>query len=192
MTSLLPPKKDVALALLERASVFVHLDPRADAVEVPPWLRAQPQLILQIGLNLAVDIPDLEVDDAGISCTLSFSRRPHHCAVPWSAVYALVGEDGRGMVWPADIPAEVAAQASPVQSQVNRAPRVDRAPRMDSLGRVDTVGRIDSVALAAEPAARGASRTSPNLVALQGKKARSAVAIPPATKAQRSHLRLVK
>lgn len=177
MTSLLPPKKDVALALLERASVFVHLDPRTETVEVPPWLKGQAQLILQIGLNLAVDIPDLAVDDTGISCTLSFSRRPHYCRVPWAAVYALVGEDGRGMVWPADIPAEVAAQAAPVQSQLSRAPRVDSA-------------RIDAVAVARD--AGGASRGSPNLVALQGTKGRTPVAVAPVAKAQRSHLRLVK
>lgn len=110
MSPILPPKKDVALALLERASVFVHLDPRKDDVVVPAWLKQQPQLVLQIGLNMAVKIPDLEVQEEAVSCTLSFSRRPHFCYVPWGAVYALVGEDGRGMVWPEDIPAEVAAQ----------------------------------------------------------------------------------
>jgi stringent starvation protein B len=111
MSSLLPPKKDVALALLERASVFVHLDPRAESVMVPPWLKKQPQLVLQIGLNMAVKIPDLEVGEEAVCCTLSFSRRPHYCYVPWGAVYALVGEDGRGMVWPENIPPEVSSQA---------------------------------------------------------------------------------
>src|SRR6185503_12407159 len=107
----LPKKKDVALALLEQASVFVHLDPRTDKVFVPPWLKRQPQLVLQIGLNMAIPIPDLEVDDAGLSCTLSFNRAPHHCQIPWSAVFALVGDNGRGMVWPDDVPPEVAAEA---------------------------------------------------------------------------------
>jgi stringent starvation protein B len=107
----LPKKKDVALALLEQASVFVHLDPRTDKVFVPPWLKRQPQLVLQIGLNMAIPIPDLEVDDAGLSCTLSFNRAPHHCQIPWNAVFALVGDNGRGMVWPDDVPPEVAAEA---------------------------------------------------------------------------------
>lgn len=111
MSSLLPPKKDVAIALLERASVFVHLDPRGENVVVPPWLKKQPQLVLQIGLNMAVKIPDLEVGEEAVCCTLSFSRRPHYCYVPWGSVYALVGEDGRGMVWPEDIPPEVSSQA---------------------------------------------------------------------------------
>ncbi len=106
----LPRKKDVALALLEQSSVFVHLDPRAERVSVPPWFKKQAQLVLQIGLNMAIPIPDLQVDEEGLSCTLSFNRSPHYCVVPWGSVYALVGEDGRGMVWPDDVPPEVAAQ----------------------------------------------------------------------------------
>ena len=106
----LPPKKEVALALLERSNdrgIFVHLDPRRTAVVVPPWFKKQPQLVLQIGLNMPVPIPDLRLDDDGMSCTLSFNRSPFYCVVPWSSVFAMVGEDGRGMVWPDDVPAEV-------------------------------------------------------------------------------------
>jgi Stringent starvation protein B len=107
----LPPKKDVALALLERSSVHIHLDPRVGTVIVPSWFRNQPQLVLQIGLNMPVPIPDLRLDDAGMSCTLSFNRAPFHCVVPWTSVFAMVGDDGRGMVWPEDLPPEVARQA---------------------------------------------------------------------------------
>jgi stringent starvation protein B len=106
----LPPKKEVALALLERGSVHVHLDPRAVGVVVPAWFKRQPSLVLQVGLNMAVPIPDLRVDDDGMSCTLSFNRSPFFCIVPWSAAYAMVGDDGRGMIWPEDVPPEVALQ----------------------------------------------------------------------------------
>jgi hypothetical protein len=123
----LPPKKEVALALLERSNdrgIFVHLDPRHAAVVVPPWFKKQPQLVLQIGLNMPVPIPDLRLDDEGMSCTLSFNRSPFYCVVPWSSVFAMVGEDGRGMVWPDDVPAEVPLAR---QSQ-------DRAERPQSAG----------------------------------------------------------
>jgi hypothetical protein len=107
----LPPKKDVALALLEREpSVFIHLDPRRPGVSVPKWFTGQPQLILQVGLNMAIPIPDLKVDDEGISCTLSFSRAPFLCRLPWHSIWALVSEDQRGMVWPEDIPPDLAVQ----------------------------------------------------------------------------------
>ena len=107
----LPSKKAVALDLLERTSLFVHLDPRRPGVIVPLVFAKQPQLVLQIGLNMAIAIPDLEVSDNGISCTLSFNRRPHLCRLPWSAIYALIGQEGGGMVWPEDVPPEVVSDA---------------------------------------------------------------------------------
>lgn len=109
----LPPKPEVALALLQSApSVYIHLDPRSEAVVVPVWFKKQPQLVLQVGLNMTVSIPDLDVGDEGISCTLSFNRRPEYCSIPWSAIFGLVGEDGRGMIWPDSVPSEVAASAN--------------------------------------------------------------------------------
>ncbi|HKY38193.1 MAG TPA: ClpXP protease specificity-enhancing factor SspB [Polyangiaceae bacterium] len=119
----LPPKKDVALALLEQATVLIHLDPRGEQVQVPPWFKRQPQLVLQIGLNMPKPIPDLNVDDQGISCTLSFSNSPHYCYLPWGSVYALIGASGRGMVWPDDVPKEVAGQ------YVVTAPKEEPKPR---------------------------------------------------------------
>lgn len=110
MTQLLPPKKEVALALLERSNVDVYLDPRAKGVVVPPQFRKEPRLILKIGLNMPVPIPDLRLDDDSMSCTLSFNRSPFYCIVPWSSVFAMVGEDGRGMVWPDDVPQELAVK----------------------------------------------------------------------------------
>lgn len=95
---------------------MVHLDPRPAEVRVPSGFKRQPQLALQIGLNLPVPIRDLQIDDEGISCTLSFNRSPHFCFVPWSAVFALVGEDSRGMVWPQSVPSEITLQ------QTNAAP----------------------------------------------------------------------
>lgn len=88
----------------------MYLDPRADEVLVPPWLAKQPQLVLQVGLDLPVPIPDLRVDDEGVYGTLSFNRAPFTCSVPWSAVFALVGDDGMGMVWHEDLPDEIAAE----------------------------------------------------------------------------------
>ena len=131
-TQPLPPKKDVALALLERSSVYVHLDPRQVAVVVPPWFKKQPQLVLQVGLNMHVPIPDLRLDDDGMSCTLSFNRSPFYCVVPWGSVFAMVGEDGRAMVWPEDVPVEVARQVRVVDGGARKdAPKAVAAPEQE-------------------------------------------------------------
>jgi stringent starvation protein B len=185
----LPKKKDVALALLEQASVFVHLDPRMDKVFVPPWFKNKPQLVLQIGLNMAIPIPDLEVDDAGLSCTLSFNRSPHHCRIPWNAVFALVGDNGRGMVWPDDVPPEVAAeaekQAKAAQAKAKLA-AVERAPAEAKEPAVAEVKRAaeesEREAAVAKPTRRkkatggGASKTAastPKREAKEAKKTRA-------------------
>ena len=101
-----PSKKDVALALLEKGSIFVHLDPRRDKVVVPKAFWVQSELVLQFGTQMRVPVPDLDIDDDGISGTLSFARRPFWCRVPWAAVFAIVGEDRRGAVWSQDAPPE--------------------------------------------------------------------------------------
>jgi stringent starvation protein B len=106
----LPAKKDVARALLLRGSVFIHLDPRRSGVLVPARLRSQAQVVLQVGLDMPVPIPDLRIDEEGVFGTLSFKGVPFACFVPWGSVFALVGEDAKGMVWHADMPAEIAAE----------------------------------------------------------------------------------
>lgn len=105
-----PPKKEVFDHLLSGPSVFVHLDPRRAGVVVPQWFKNKPTLVLQVGLNMAVAIPDLKSDLVGVACTLSFNREPYYCRLPWTAIFALIGEDQRGMVWAEDVPAEVHAQ----------------------------------------------------------------------------------
>lgn len=131
MTQVLPPKKEVALALLERSNVDVYLDPRAKGVVVPPQFRKEPRLILKIGLNMPVPIPDLRLDDESMSCTLSFNRTKFFCVVPWLSVFAMVGDDGRGMVWPDDVPQELAVRVvddagAPAPSRDEPAPASSR------------------------------------------------------------------
>lgn len=142
-----PNKKDVCEALLEGPWVFVHLDPRREGVIVPAWFKNQPQLVLQLGLNMAIPIPDLEIGDEAITCTLSFSRQRHFCRLPWSAIYALLGDDARGMVWPEDVPPEVAAQ-SRAQKQPKLTP-VETSPKVAAVPK-------PSIAVAPEPGAEAA------------------------------------
>lgn len=141
----LPNKKDVVLMLLQSADVFVHLDPRREHVVVPPHLKQQAHLILQIGLNMPVAIPDLEVTDDGISCTLSFNRSPMWCKLPWSSIYAVVSNDteARGMVWPDDVPREVAFRFIK-QEEGQDAPPPDAAPAPAPVPAIEAVAPISA------------------------------------------------
>jgi len=188
----LPDKLDVARALMLKGSLFLHLDPRGDDVLVPPWFKRQPQLVLQVGLDMPVPIADLRVDEQGVLATLSFNRSPCLCVVPWASVFALVGDDGRGMVWPESMPVEIAAEvdrearrnglprgsggnghgAEPGSANVERI--VGRAARESSRQRDDEPGRPRSARKAGQAqvptpgrAAR-AMRKAPELQLIRG------------------------
>lgn len=162
------PKIDVANQLLRKGSLFVHLDPRVQDVVVPPWLRHQAQLVLQVGLDMPIPIHDLQVNDTGISGTLSFSRTPFTCVMPWNSVFALVGDEGRGMVWPESMPAEIVAE-------VEREEARSAARRAEQESGVPTIARIKSTGIPPLPAS---AKTAP-------RKTKSGKALPP-------YLRVVK
>lgn len=94
-------------ALLERSEARVYLDARRTGVQLPPHLLTEPQLRLDYSYGFSPPIPDLVVDEKGISATLSFSQRAFATFVPWEAVYLIADYDGNGGVWQEDIPGEV-------------------------------------------------------------------------------------
>ena len=125
-TPTLPSKRDVTRQLLLRGPVLLHLDPRIEGTRVPSWLEAQGHLVLEVGLDLAVPIPDLRVHDEGAEGTLVFGDISHFCEMPWRAVFAVLGADGKGMVWPEDVPPEVAKELEREALRLN--------PNLDSKG----------------------------------------------------------
>ena len=106
----LPSKKSVMLKLLDMPSVDIHLDPRRVGVLVPPRFKKQPHLALRVGRHAPIPIPDINVQNDFVSFTLSFAGSPFLCHLPWSSIFALVGSDGNGMLWPEDLPPELRKQ----------------------------------------------------------------------------------
>jgi hypothetical protein len=66
-------------------------------VLVPQNLSGTEDLCLQIGLNMRIPIPDLVLDDAGISGTLSFSYKPTFCVIPWQSLWGVDPDNGTGV-----------------------------------------------------------------------------------------------
>jgi stringent starvation protein B len=107
-----PSKQQAFLALLREGWTSLHLDARRPGVVVPTQLRGEPHLVLQYGHDLPIPIPDLEVDEYGVRATLSFSRAAHRTVVPWSAVYVVACDDGRGVLYSEDVPPDVTVIAA--------------------------------------------------------------------------------
>jgi len=62
-------------------SVFVHIDATVPHVRVPERYSADKHVILQLGYEMEVPVPDLKVNMAGIICTLVFSQQPFLCVL---------------------------------------------------------------------------------------------------------------
>lgn len=92
--------------------VFVHLDSRRSGVFVPETFVRVPQVVLQLGLNLAVPMRRFDTRPDGFVCDLTFSRTPFYCIVPWPAVYIIVTASGNGYHWKSDTPPEVLITSS--------------------------------------------------------------------------------
>jgi len=106
-------KLTVARTILARGPLRVHLDPRRPGVRVPDRLARGPALVLEVGWDMRVPIPDLAVDEAGVRGTLSFRGEPFHCDLPWSAVFGLADPSGAGHAWRDEVPPDMPASAPP-------------------------------------------------------------------------------
>lgn len=126
-----PSKQDAFLALLRAGWASLHLDARCAGVVVPAPFSSQAHLVLQYGRNLPIPITDLEVTEAGVSATLSFSRVPHRTYVPWSAVYAVSCTNGCGVLYPEDVPEDVAV-ATPTDAGLVPLPWEGRSRKASS------------------------------------------------------------
>jgi hypothetical protein len=213
-----PSKPDVARALLLKGTAFLHLDPRLEDVIVPPWFKNQPQLVLQVGIDMPVPIRDLRVDDQGVVATLSFNRTPFTCFVPWASVFALVGDDGKGMMWAESMPLEVAAEverevermgvraAAEADARADAAGQARPELRREEVGLLERSGSDEAVRPRRRAQKQGAKKHQPSVERVpRGKPQRKLAAppslevivgegsSPPRTRIGRpSHLKLVK
>ena len=105
----LPAKRDIFLGLLAQGRVSVIIDARRDGVRLPDHLRDELRLRLDYGLDMPIPIEDLQVTEQGVQATLSFNRQPQSTFVPWSAVYVVAQADGAGVLYPEDVPTELAS-----------------------------------------------------------------------------------
>ena len=122
-----PEKKAQLLAALEKGMVMIHLDARRPGVLVPPSLRNESHL--RLNLSYRFDPPDLTVGEWGVRCTLSFSGSRFKVAVPWSALYAISSHVTREFwMYPEDMPRELLEQPQ-VPPTLRHEPRLGEPAR---------------------------------------------------------------
>jgi stringent starvation protein B len=100
-----PSKQAMAEHLLQQGPILIICDARRSGVELPDSLRTYNRLSLRFGYNLVPVIPDLTINEQGVSGTLTFNGAPAYVLLPWAAIYAItVDGEPRGMVWHEDVP----------------------------------------------------------------------------------------
>ncbi len=102
--------------MLEEFSIVqLRFKGQMPGLNVPKNLRNEDHCMVEIGLNMPIPIPDLELVERGVFATLSFSRNAFRCFIPWEAVFAMSDKDsGKGVAWPGSMPAETTRKERPV------------------------------------------------------------------------------
>ena len=98
-------KYDFLIYLLEEGDAMVCLDSRHPDVDVPASHKDNSSLNLVFNLNFK---RPFEVTEEGIFASLAFNGRPHQCALPFSAVWAIYDPKMKnGQVWEESIPTDM-------------------------------------------------------------------------------------
>lgn len=99
-------KKARLLKALELGVTQVHLDARRPGVLVPPKLKDDHHLILNVSYRF--EPPDLSVNEWGVRETLSFQGQRFTVRLPWSSIYAVASMVSREFwMYPDDMPEEL-------------------------------------------------------------------------------------
>lgn len=102
-------KADVVINWIGHGPLRVQFDATREGVVVPQHLQHKVDLVFEIGLDMPRPIPDLKIDQDGISATLSFGGYGLiPCCIPWAAVFGVSSIVSDAVaVWLNDAPGEV-------------------------------------------------------------------------------------
>lgn len=105
MDELNKKKYDFLLHLLEDGDAMVCLDARLPEVDVPASHKNNSSLNLIFNLNFKRPV---EITDEGIFASLAFNGKPHQCALPFTAIWAIYDPKMKnGQVWEESIPEDM-------------------------------------------------------------------------------------
>lgn len=105
-------KRARLLEMLDEGWVLIEVDPSRPGVELPPHLREERAVGLNIGHGIRASV--FEVGPLAIRADLSFQGQRYLCVLPWPSVFAMTRlSDKARLVFPADVPAPREAPEKP-------------------------------------------------------------------------------
>ena len=120
MEALNKKKYDVLLYILEEGDAMVCLDARLPEVDVPESHKNNSSLNLIFNLNFKRPV---EITEEGIFASLVFNGRPHQCALPFNAVWAIYDPKMKnGQVWEESLPTDMSLADQAILNQPKKIP----------------------------------------------------------------------
>jgi hypothetical protein len=107
-------KYKYAIGLLNHAGdkiIHVHMDPRGADVKVPPELRLDPILRLDIRFDPKKPDGKVRMDAAGIEGRIGKEFETHTARMPWHSVFAIFPTSMIGQTWVDSVPKDVPNRA---------------------------------------------------------------------------------
>lgn len=110
-------KRDAFIAMLNEGMTMLHLDARAERVDVPT--RFHRDFHLRLNFSYRFQLSTFIVEEDAITASLSFSGETYLCVIPWSAVFGMTSHvSGETRVWAEHMPSELLRQAEALAEAV--------------------------------------------------------------------------
>ena len=87
-------KSNLEYLLTQEKWVTLVLKTGSRELVVPEELKKPALLVLDVGYETNPPVLDLEIDEKGFSCVLSFGGKPEKCYVPWESVVTFIFDKG--------------------------------------------------------------------------------------------------
>lgn len=99
-------KYEVLNKLLEQEYLLIHVNPLADGVEVPAYLKKEKTLTLKLS-RLFRGTMSIEEEQELVTADLLFGGKYYTCRVPFHSLWGVTDVKGESLIWPDSIPPQM-------------------------------------------------------------------------------------
>lgn len=107
-------KNQTIKRLFEDEWLLVHVDTRAEGVNVPEHLNGRPSVTFKIS-RLFPGVT--EISNSGVKAHLLFGSERFMCMFPFDSIWGVTSHRGSNILWPESTPPEILAEMNGPQKQ---------------------------------------------------------------------------
>ena len=115
--------------LLKSDYAFIHVAARTAGLVLPLNIIQDSIVTLKVSYHFE---RKMAVTESGVDAELSFGNKVSNCHIPWAAIWGMSSIDGKRLVWPDEIPAELSAPAPKTAKKRSSLESVKAGPQDDT------------------------------------------------------------